>query len=728
MVCRRLPSPGRCCTFQPQLDSGLPFGLGTGLFILMHLLLAGVGGFLWELKSFRFEPANFMAAAFFGLGYMLCGYMFGCPINLLLMASAAWIPATLLMFDLICSAPKWWQCGLLALMMGMQFSAGRPEISVCSCILYFAYFISNLGSLRPRAPLMVAAAFVIAIGFASFGYIPLIELVMNSPAALQFSVLKSSFWSAGVADWLTLLVTQPFGRINMLSPVELVTYPGSLPYVTSLFVGAPVLTLAALSLPKNWKHSLPWLALVAISVVLALGQFGPAGELIDKQNVLRYPIKLALFALFGLLVMAANGWRSVFSGVATRSNIFTLVIFWSMIYTASQVVNVNVQTLTAVTHVLMKSLMLASLGGVVTALILLLKNRFTEIVLFAVIAVSFVLNDKTLLPPLASGQFYGQKSSVAELIKSHCQLGAQNFRVLSLVDNSLAVPEKLVSSSNNDLDEKFAGYCRQILRPNTTIDSHIQASNGISIIPTWNSLFIDTGLLPRSSLTSVQHPLGKSDLPLYRYCQATSTAYVVTMGETQAEDGTWTPVPLLDKRYFEMVKDDLALNIRLYTIVHIRPRVSVIQNLKFLPTRDAALKFINRSDTNEYDPTREVIVVGTPPIATSTTPAKILSNYAEVEVDQNEYIKINANAGVPAALVLTDGFYPGWEAFDNGKPTTIYLADGVMRAVLLNPGEHRIVFRYRPVSWFMGLMLFFASLTTAGFMILSRFVKTNPSW
>lgn len=714
--------------FPSAIGIGLPFGLATGLFMLMHLLLAGIGGFLWQLKSYRFEPTNFMAAVFFGLGYMLCGYMFGCPINLLLMASAAWIPITLLMLDLICSSPKWWQCGLLALFMGLQFSAGRPEISVGSCVLYFAYFISNLGSLRPRAPFMVAAAFFIAAGFASFGYIPLVELVMNSPAALQFSVLKSSFWSAGVVDWLTLLVTQPFGHINMLSPVDIVSYPGSLPYLTSLFVGAPVLTLAALSLPKNWKHNLPWLVLVAISVIVALGQFGPVGDLIDKQNILRYPIKLALFALFGLLVLAANGWRSVFSATAMRSNIISMLVFWTMILIASQVVNANVQTLTPSHHVLIRGLTISALGGLITAAVLLFKNRFTEIILLAVVAASFVSNDRTLLTPLAPSQFYRQTSTVAELIKSHCQLGPQNFRILSLVDNSLVVPKALVNAPNDDLDERFSSYCRQILRPNTTIDAHIQSSNGISIIPTWNSLFIDTGLLPRSSLTSMQHPLGKSDVPLYRYCQATSTAYVETMMESQAEDGTWTSVPTLDKRYFEILKEDPVLNIRLYTIVHIRPRVSVIQNLKFLPTRDAALKFINRSDTNEYDPTREVIVVGVQPDPTAAAPAKILSNYAEVEVDQNEYIKINANAGVPSALVITDGFYPGWEAFDNGKPTTVYLADGVMRAVLLNPGEHRIVFRYRPVSWFVGLMLFFASLTTAGFMILSRFVKTNPSW
>jgi hypothetical protein len=707
---------------------GLSFGLGTGLFLLFHLLLAGIGGFFWQLKSVRFQPASIMASAFFGLGYMLCGYMLGCQINLLLMASAAWIPFTLLTLDVICSSPKWWHCGVLALLLGMQFSAGRPEIAVASCCLYVAYFISNLGSLRPRAPVMVAFAFLIASGFASFGYIPLAELLVNSPAVLQFSVLKSSFWSAGILDWLTVFVTQPFGHLSMVSSNEFVTYPGMLPYITSLFVGAPVLTLAVLSVPNHWKRSLPVIALIAISVLFALGQFGPLGSLIDGQNVLRYPIKLALFALLGILVMAADGWRSVFDGLVARSNIFYVLVFWLMILAAAVFVNVNVTTIADHQHVLLKGLILASLSGAITAVLLFLRSRSTQMLLLTFITISFILNDKTLLAPLAPHRYYEQKSSVAQLIKNHCQLGTQNFRVLPLIDNSLVPPKTFSFNSPSSLEENFSAYCREILRPNTMIDAHIQSTNGITVIPTWNSLFIDAGLLPRSTLTALPHPLGKSDVPLYRYCQATSTAYVETVKDVLAENGTWEPAPILDKRFFELIKEDDALNIRLYTIVHIRQRVSVIQNLKYLPTRGDALKYINRSDTNGFDPIREVTLVGSQPQSVTTAASKTLSDYAEVVADQNEYIKISANASSPSALVLTDGYYPGWEAFDNGAPTQIYIADGVLRAVLLQPGEHRIVFRYRPVSWFVGLMLFFASLTTAGFMLLSRFVKTNPSW
>lgn len=717
--------------FPSAIGLGAPFGLGTGLFMFTHLLLAGLGGFFWQLKSFRFQPANFMSATFFGLVYMLCGYMFGCPINLFLMASAAYIPFTLLTLDIICSSPKWWHCGVLAFLFGLQFSAGRPEMSAAACFLYLVYFLSTIGSLRPRAPFMVAVALALGAGYAAFGYIPLAELVANSPSALQFSVLKSSYWSAGLLDWLTVLLTQPFGHISMLTSNRFVTYPGAFPYLTSLFVGAPVLTLAALSLPKNFRQSVPWMVLVALAVLISAGQFGPFGQLIDSQNVVRYPIKLAVFALFGLIAMAANGWRSVFSDKATKSNILGMVFFWLTVVVTASVVGGHATV--PEEHALAQAIVLGGLSGLITGVLLIVRNRFTELILMAVIAAGLYTNNRSLLEPLAANAFYNDQSTVAETIKNHCQIGVKNFRVLPLIDNSLVPPVVEEGTRPGDLERNFSAYCRQILRPNTTIDAHLQSTNGISIIPTWNSLFLDAGLLPRSSLTSVVHPLGKSDVPLYRYCQATSTAYVETPIETLSADGNLTKVPTLDPHFFSVLKEDERLNVRLYAIVHIRPRVSVIQNIKYVSTREEALKYINRADANEFDPTRQVTIVGAEVASSSLVdqtkpPTKNLSNYAEVEIDNNEYIRINANTAARSALVLTDGYYPGWEAFDNGKQTQIYIADGVMRAVMLEPGEHRIVFRYRPTSWTIGLLLFFVSTTTALFMLLSRFVKTNPSW
>ena len=45
--------------------------------------------------------------------------------------------------------------------------------------------------------------------------------------------------------------------------------------------------------------------------------------------------------------------------------------------------------------------------------------------------------------------------------------------------------------------------------------------------------------------------------------------------------------------------------------------------------------------------------------------------------------------------VLLDEWAPGWSAATDGRPAPILLADGLFRAVPVDPGPHRIALRYR---------------------------------
>ena len=66
-------------------------------------------------------------------------------------------------------------------------------------------------------------------------------------------------------------------------------------------------------------------------------------------------------------------------------------------------------------------------------------------------------------------------------------------------------------------------------------------------------------------------------------------------------------------------------------------------------------------------------------------------------------IDITVRAAAPALLVLSDLFYPGWEATVDGRPAEILRANYVMRAVAIPKGAHEVRFLYRPASFRAGV-------------------------
>lgn len=64
----------------------------------------------------------------------------------------------------------------------------------------------------------------------------------------------------------------------------------------------------------------------------------------------------------------------------------------------------------------------------------------------------------------------------------------------------------------------------------------------------------------------------------------------------------------------------------------------------------------------------------------------------------DERVRLSTRTEEPSYLILADLDYPGWEATVDGVSVPILRADGVFRATALSPGEHEIMFRYRP-SW-----------------------------
>ncbi len=129
--------------------------------------------------------------------------------------------------------------------------------------------------------------------------------------------------------------------------------------------------------------------------------------------------------------------------------------------------------------------------------------------------------------------------------------------------------------------------------------------------------------------------------------------------------------------------------------------------LSFVPgyrvERDAARAW-DRAARGEIDWSREVSLDREPdprPIPGGKRSFVV----ARIAEDLPERVVADINSGAAGILVLADLDYPGWKAAVDGHPAPILTADGCLRAVALPAGSHRVVFRYRPVSFYAGAAL-----------------------
>jgi hypothetical protein len=77
---------------------------------------------------------------------------------------------------------------------------------------------------------------------------------------------------------------------------------------------------------------------------------------------------------------------------------------------------------------------------------------------------------------------------------------------------------------------------------------------------------------------------------------------------------------------------------------------------------------------------------------------------AQIALERNGPNQVALHVDAPAQgwLVLADTWYPGWKAWLDGAPAKIWRANYLFRAVLLPPGNHEVVFKYQPLSVWLG--------------------------
>ena len=135
-------------------------------------------------------------------------------------------------------------------------------------------------------------------------------------------------------------------------------------------------------------------------------------------------------------------------------------------------------------------------------------------------------------------------------------------------------------------------------------------------------------------------------------------------------------------------------------------RAYVVHRIQSARSADEAIRIV--TDV-AFHPREEAVVVGQlPEVSAPTRPSQ-----ARVVSDEPEEVTVEARLDAPGLLVLADGHHPGWSAWVDGHEAPILLTNGAFRGVTLPTGTHRVVFRYRPRSFFWGVALAVISVILA---------------
>ncbi len=91
---------------------------------------------------------------------------------------------------------------------------------------------------------------------------------------------------------------------------------------------------------------------------------------------------------------------------------------------------------------------------------------------------------------------------------------------------------------------------------------------------------------------------------------------------------------------------------------------------------------------------------------------KPADNHEQLPFATASEFSFKTEAQSPSFLVTSDIYYPGWNAYIDGKQSSIFRTDYLFRGIIIPAGKHTIRFAYQPISLTIGFWLFFIAILT----------------
>jgi len=101
------------------------------------------------------------------------------------------------------------------------------------------------------------------------------------------------------------------------------------------------------------------------------------------------------------------------------------------------------------------------------------------------------------------------------------------------------------------------------------------------------------------------------------------------------------------------------------------------------------------------DPRTTAVMTTAPPILAQ--PESIIAETAKVTTTTDNAITVAVHAKAAGLVILSEIYDSGWNVYVDGKRSTLYQTDAILRGVAVAAGDHKVEFRYEPRSLTIGI-------------------------
>jgi len=699
----------------------LPFNWAFNLNIEIHFALSGIFTYL----LLRGMKASQGAAIISAIAFMLSGYLISVHSLLSTLLSVTWVPLFFLCYFSAIKNNRPGHAILSGVVGVVMFLGGGVE--VCYLTFGMALFLTVFPQLvlEPndliklgRRLAFFAIFCAVFFGLSAVQLIPFLELSHLSVRSEGLSYKEAAIWSLHPYDLVEFFLPDQYGLGT--DAKKYWTYEN---WLKTIYMGGIPFILALLFFKKWDRRALGFLLLLFISLGLAMGNnmlFHPLlYDYLPFFNKLRYPVKFIFLAVLILSVAAGLGYDQ-FKKDCTENNpesrrwaryILTLAFFCMIGFGILNIFNESITTFFKAAgwdfpqfnetekNLFNVKRFLAFSSLFCLGLFLYSKPKFQK-----PFVPGFMITLLVLDLFFAHFGFY-HKANNEEIQKmgtsaKFFQSDSELFRIY--VTPKTASHQMLVAKSGERYDLRKEIFGMGLLGNQRVFDIQGKA---VTRQIRWKKLLDLVKSAPQVDSTDL--------LNMMNVKYVLSVDPITSPDFKMAHQFGVTGIDLIDGQ-----KVTAGVLIRIYENKKMMPRAFWVPNCRVLiEDEDYRVAFKDKA----FDPSAVVLLDKNPKTfncARNKSPRAGKDSYVNLTSYQSNSVDLEVKSANRQFLFLSDSYYPGWKAYVDGEETEILRANYLFRAIVVEPGRHKVRFEYDPLSFKLGLAISVTTVLLCGIYYL----------